>query len=278
MGMTEWTWKTKDGIGMFGREWQPSGDPKSIVALVHGLGEHSGRYGYVGTELNSAGHALAAFDLRGHGKSEGERGDASSYEALLDDIDVFVREAAARHPDLPVFVYGHSMGGNLALNFILRRAPAIAGAIVTSPWLRLTRELTPFMSTLALVLGKIAPTLIRPSGVKGAGLSHDAEVVKGYSTDPLNHGRISIRLLNAIRNAGLTAIERAPEFPVPLLLMHGTDDPVTSPAASREFAERARGDVTFRQWEGLLHEIHQEPERDRVVGTMIEWLGTHVPR
>ena len=133
----EWNWKTSDGLQMYSKGWAPKGTPKAVVCLVHGLGEHIGRYEHVAAALTEKGYTLLGFDLRGHGKSAGPRGHTPSYEALMDDIAVFFGQIEARYPGLPRFSYGDSLGGSLVLNYALRRKPALRGVIATGPWLKL---------------------------------------------------------------------------------------------------------------------------------------------
>ena len=134
MQTLEWNWKSSDGIEMYSRGWLPAGKPKAAIVLVHGHGEHVGRYEHVGAALTGGGYALLGFDLRGHGRSGGPRGHTPSYEAYMDDIAAFLAQAGERHPGLPRFLYGHSLGGNLVLNYVLRRRPDLTGVIVTGPW------------------------------------------------------------------------------------------------------------------------------------------------
>ena len=129
-------WTSADGLPLVGRCWEPAGEPRAVVCLVHGLGEHSGRYAHVAAALNDAGYAVLACDKRGHGRSGGKRGHTPSYEALMTDIDLLLAQAEQRFPGKPRFLYGHSLGGNEVLNYALRRKPDLAGVVATSPGLR----------------------------------------------------------------------------------------------------------------------------------------------
>ncbi len=271
-------WENKEGIKFYGCGWEPAETPKAVVALVHGHGEHVGRYSHVAEAFTKAGYALAGFDLRGHGKSGGARGHTSSYEALMDDVADFLEQVARRYPKLPAFLYGHSLGGNLVLNFTLRRRPNVAGVIVTGPWLKLAFDPPAVQVVLGRVMDKIAPGFTQKSKLDTAALSHDAQVVKAYNNDPLVHDLISARLYVGMYNSGLWALEHASEFPVPLLLMHGMGDRITSAQASREFAERGGKQVTWRPWEGMYHEIHNEPEKAKVLETMTTWMNARLKR
>ena len=274
----EFTQQSPDGIQFYFQGWQPETPPKAVVCLVHGLGEHSGRYAHVAAALNDAGYVLLGFDLRGHGKSGGPRGHTPSYDTLLDDIGRLLDEAAARYPGLPRFLYGQSLGGNLVLNYALRRKPAIAGVVATSPWLRLSSAPPAARMTLGRVMNRLLPAFVQSSGLDPTGLSRDPEVVRAYKVDPLVHDRLSARLGMAAIEAGEWALAHAAEFPLPLLLAHGSADKLTSATASAEFAKKVPGDCTFKLWDGFYHETHNEPEKAEVLSFMIDWLRQHTPQ
>jgi alpha-beta hydrolase superfamily lysophospholipase len=275
MKQLEWTWYAADKTRLYARSWQPDGAAAGVVCLVHGLGEHSNRYAHVAAALCQAGYVLLAYDGRGHGKSQGGRGDAASYDTYLDDIKRMLDEAGERYPALPRFLYGHSMGGNLALNYALRRNPQIRGVIATGPWLRAAFDPPAWRVRAGRALHRIRPALPQPAGLDVTAVSRDPAVVRAYQDDPLIHDKISLRVYFSCLDAGLWALERAAEFPLPLLLMHGGADRLTSAAASREFAEKIKHDCTFKEWDGLFHEIHNEPEQQQVFAYMIEWLYMH---
>jgi len=269
----EFKWQTDDGLWLYAQGWRPETELKGVICLVHGLGEHSGRYGHLATFLNQAGYALLAFDLRGHGKSEGQRGHAPSYAALLDDIAHLLEEAAKRYPHRPRFLYGHSLGGNLVIMYALRRRPQLAGVIATGPLFRPAFEPPAWKMALARIMYRLWPTLSLPNGLDRQALSRDPEVVRGYNDDPLVHDRLSARLGMDMLQAGLWSLGRAAEFPLPLLLMHGGADRVCSPQASREFAAQVGHRCALRIWEGFYHEIHNESEQGAVFGYLLEWLN-----
>lgn len=256
--------------------WEPASSPKAVLVLVHGHGEHVGRYAHVGKALADAGYILAGFDLRGHGKSAGLRGHIPSYDALMNDITAFNSMLRGKYPNGPLFLYGHSMGGNQVINYALRRQPKIKGVIATGPWLKLSLQPPPSKVVLGKIMNSIFPAFTQPSGLDTTGLSHDAEVVRLYDTDPLNHDKISARLFVSMYESGLWALDHAAELSLPLLLMHGGADPITSFEASRQFAARAGEKVTLRIWDGLCHEVHNEPEQAEVFKVMIEWLDKHL--
>ena len=275
MEISEWNWKSLDGLNMYARGWAPKGDPRAAIMLVHGLGEHVARYDHVAAALVEKGYAMLGFDLRGHGKSGGPRGHAPSYDSLMDDIASFTQQTELRYAGLPRFLYGHSLGGNLVLNYALRRKPDLRGVIATGPWLKLAFDPPASQVMLGRMMNGFAPGFTQHSKLNTRGLSHDQAVVAAYESDPLVHDMISVRLFVAIYESGLWALDHAGEFPLPLLLMHGADDPIISAKASQEFAQKAGNKVTLKVWDGLYHEIHNEFEKADVFKVMLDWLGMH---
>ncbi len=261
---------------LFARLW-PAEAPRAVVCLVHGLGEHSGRYAPLAAYLNAHGYTLLAMDLRGHGRSGGKRGHIPTYADALDDIDRLLERAADEFPETPRFLYGHSLGGNLVINYILRRpTDDLRGAIASGPWLRLAFQPPAYKVWLARLAGRLFPALLQPSGLNPHHLSHDPAVVQAYMDDPLVHDRISAALFLGVYEAGLWALQHADRLTLPLLLMHGSADQLTSPEASREFCEKAGEACTLRLWEGMYHEVHNEPEKAQVYRVVKAWLDDHL--
>jgi alpha-beta hydrolase superfamily lysophospholipase len=275
MEISEWTWKSFDGLNMYARGWTPAGKPKAVLVLVIGLGEHVGRYEHVAAALTDKDYALFGFDLRGLGKSGGPRGHTPNYDALLEDITGFFHQVDERYPGLPRFLYGHSLGGNLVLNYAMRRKPDLRGVIATAAWLKVAYQPPAYKVLLAKFMNGIVPGFSQHTKLDARGLSHDQVVVSNYQKDPLVHDNLSARLFLGIYDNGLWALEHAAEFPLPLLLMHGGADPIISLQACQEFASRAGDKVTFKIWDGMYHEIHNEPEQAQVFAYMLDWLGKH---
>lgn len=273
MTAIDFNWKAADGEEIFAREWRPEVPIRAAVALVHGLGEHCGRYEHVAGAFNQAGIGVVALDLRGHGKTPGIRGHAPSYDVIMDDIQHLLQETAQRYPGKPCFLYGHSMGGNLVLYYTLKRKPAITGVISTSPGLAVATPIPPVKNAMARLMHDLWPSFTLDNGLDLSGLSHDPEVAKKYSADPLVHGKISARLAVDMIDAGVWIREHAAEFPLPLLLLQGDSDRLVSPPATREFAEKAPANLlTFQMWKNGYHELHNEPEKDQVINVMIGWM------
>jgi len=273
---TEWKWWSVDGLEMQAREWVPDGTPRGLVVLVHGFDDHGGRYTHVGKALSEAGFVLCSYDARGHGRSGGRRAFVDRYEQLLDDVGAFLELVTFRHQGLPRFLYGHSMGGNQVLNFLLRRQPRLAGAIATSPWLELAVTPPGWQVAAARVAAKLIGGVALPTGMDAEGISHDPEVVKAYKADPYVGGKITPKLLVHVLDAGQWALEHAGELSVPLLLMHGDSDQITSVGASQRFARTAGKLVTYRCWPGGFHELHNEPEKAEVLKVITDWLAARV--
>jgi alpha-beta hydrolase superfamily lysophospholipase len=267
--------KSKDGLKLVGREWKPSGQARGILCLIHGIGEHTGRYPHVAAAFNQAGYAVLGLDLRGHGLSEGQRGFTPSYDALLDDIDVLLGLARSRFPSQPLFFFGHSLGGTLALYHILRRKPATMGVVASSPQLRLAFQPPAWKTTMGRLMFNIYPAFSMPSGLEQAALSHDPEVVRGYAADPLVHDRVSARLGIGLIDIGQWLLEHASELALPLLIYCGSEDRLVSASACREFAARVKGDCTLKVWDGLYHETHNEPQKADVLAVVTQWLQAH---
>ena len=178
-----------------------------------------------------------AFDLRGHGKSEGKRGHTPSYNQLMNDMEEVLKEVQNKYPDLPCFLYGHSMGGNLVLNYLIRKKPKLKGAIVTSPWLQLAFSPTKLEMLFAQIIDKVYPSFTMKNTIKTNFLSHNPLIEPEYINDPLVHKVITPRMFICIEQSGLWAIDHASELEVPLLLMHGSDDHITPSKPVKSFRQ-----------------------------------------
>lgn len=271
----EWTLTSKDGLRLAARGWAVE-SPKAAVALVHGHGEHSMRYRHVADFFAANNLSTYAFDHRGHGISEGKRGHSPNYDSILGDVGDFVDQVKEKNRDLPIFVYGHSMGGNLVLNYGHNRPAGVKGVVCSSPWIRLAFAPPKAKVILANVLESIYPSLTLSSGLDSRSLSHDGAVCDAYSKDPLVHDLISVSLYNSMDRAGAKALANADQFGLPLFLFHGSEDKLTSFEASQEFAKKANDNVTFKPWEGLYHETHNEPQKQQVLEAVMNWINVQL--
>lgn len=264
--------KTKDGLKLYFQGWQPDANPRAVICLVHGLGEHSGRYLQLGEFLTQAGYAVSSFDLRGHGRSEGKRGHASSYEDMMKDISLFIQETKERFSDKPIFLYGHSLGGNLVINYVLRYPQTFKGVIATGAAFKPAIQPPTWKIMLGKMMRCLWPSLLLNNELDIKFLSRDNKVIEDYRNDPLVHSRISARFGIDFLAAGLWALESAKEFYLPLLLMHGSADQLTSVEACQEFARQVKGNCTLKIWNGFFHEIHNEAEKNEVFHFLLQWI------
>jgi acylglycerol lipase len=272
-------WEDQDGLSFFIEGWEPEGKPKALVLLIHGLGEHVTRYAHVGSVLSDAGYALAGFDLRGHGRSGGPRGHSSSLNAYMQDIRQFHQRMEAKYSGMPHFLYGHSLGGLLALVYAIQHGAQFQGVVATGPALRSSLQEQQAKVAMVRLLGSILPSVTVYSGLDAASISRDAAVVQAYKNDALVHYSTSLGFGKAALNAIDFCFAHASEFPVPLLIMHGKADKITYASGSEEFANLVRlagKDVTLKLWDGLYHEVHNEPEKEDVFRYMIAWLDGHL--
>ena len=278
MNHTSFNFPSSDGLNLFSRAWiSRNHKVKGLVYLVHGLGEHTGRYAHVAETLNDSGYHLIGFDLRGHGLSEGPRGHTPEYDFLLDDIDSFIASSQQKFDfNLSKFLYGHSLGGNLVLNYGLQHRQNFSGIIVTSPLLKTAFDPPKAKLFVAKFLSQIMPKLTLRSGLETQAISRDQAIVDAYVNDPYVHDKLSTKLGHDMLERGIYALEHATEWQQPLLLMHGTTDRLSSAPASQEFSKTAGENVDLVLWEENYHELHNDLEKEKVLQTMVEWLHQHI--
>jgi len=267
--------KLSNGQTLRGLISSPGDNLKAGIVFVHGLGEHIGRYEEMIKRLDAEGIAFTAVDLPGHGKSDGSRGVIKNYSLVHEMINILLREFQKTFTGVPLFLYGHSLGGGIVLEYIVSQSPHIQGAVVTSPWLRLSFEPARAKLVLAGIMKNILPSLVQPSGLVVEDISHDKAVVEKYKSDPLVHGKISVGLFLGATTAGKYVLANSASIKVPILLMHGSEDHIASPEASRELASGNKL-VDLRIWEGGYHELHNELFRDEVYKYIISWINNHI--
>ena len=257
--------------------WKPETEIKAVVTLVHGLGEHCLRYTPYIEYFTGQGIAFLGFDMMGHGQSEGDRGVVTEYQNLMDDVDICMMKTKNLFPGIPHFLYGHSMGGNIVINYLMDFQPQINGAIVTSLWLKLTHEPLFIIKWVSGLLEAIIPDFTISNGLKVEHISHLPEEVEKYRTDPLNHDRISFLLFNCISRHGHFALRHPQLIKTHVLLMHGQDDKITSPKASHKLAMECPEFIEWKEWPGKYHELHNEDIRKELAETVIHWMEKNMP-
>jgi alpha-beta hydrolase superfamily lysophospholipase len=273
------TIRTRDGLALVRRDW-PSADARGTIVIVHGLGEHIGRYGHVAAHLNASRWSVVGYDQRGHGASPGERGRIAAHDDLLADLAALVDDVRAEASG-PLVLLGHSLGGLVVARFV-------AGALESPrpPWQRDVDALV--LSSPALDIGMtgakravlttletLTPNLGIGNGLDATGISRDAAVVAAYRADPLVHDRIAPRLVRFLADAGPVVRGLAPRWRVPTLLLYAASDRLVVPAGSAAFAAAAPAAiVTARPFASLFHEIFNEPEQNEVLSVLTAWLDT----
>lgn len=247
------------------------GKVRAELLVTHGLGEHAGRYAHVAARLAERGIRVHVYDLRGHGRSAGRRGDVENYDLLLDDLRRVLGEVAA--PGRPVFLFGHSLGGQIVLRFLEGDVPAVRGAVVASPWLRLAFSPPRWKLALARAVMCFFSRHSQRTGMRLDRLTRDQAHVEAMPDRVLMHHRISARMFFAVHAAGERAIADAERVRTPLLLLHGDADPVTCCRATAEFHERVSApDKSLQIYPGGLHELHNDSIREDVLREVGDWL------
>jgi len=263
-----------DGSNIAVMDWPlPSGAPsRGLVVIVHGLGEHAGRYDHVAERLNSWGFAVRSYDQHGHGESDGKPGALPSDTFLLDNLAELLDTSRRRmDPRLPLVLMGHSLGGLVAARLVSLNLRQVDGLVLSSP--ALDAGMNAFQKLLVSVLPRLAPDLRVGNGLNAQYLSHDAGVVQAYRDDPMVHDRISARLARFIADAGPAVLASAPQWRVPTLLLYAGADHLVNPEGSRAFAAAAPpGVVSAHCFEGLYHEIFNEVDREAVFERLKGWL------
>jgi alpha-beta hydrolase superfamily lysophospholipase len=267
--------RAADGVEIRWQAWSPP-EPSACILLSHGLGEHAGRYARLAGDLAGHGIAVWAPDHRGHGTSGGPRGHAARFDDFARDFEAFRVEAAGLLPRVPLFLYGHSLGGLIALRY-LQTHPShpFRGAVLSAPLLGFHLRPPRWKTALAGVLNRVAPTVRFANELDPAGLSHDAEYVASYRDDPLVHPWITPRLYAELLAAIPRALSQGGALRLPLLFLLPGADPILRTDVSRTFAGGLAGDATVKVYEGMYHEPHNEVERGRVSTDVAAWIAAH---
>jgi acylglycerol lipase len=268
---------SKKNNKIFYRVWSPSEKPSATVVFCHGIGEHSGRYEHVGNFFAKEGLAFYALDHQGHGKSEGARGHMTSYEGLLQDVDQLADIALNETGTKSFFIYGHSLGGQIALAYaLLYFQRPLAGVLVTGPWIKLPFLPPLWKRAVGNLMSKILPALAVTNELDLVGLSRDAEIISAYKNDPLVHDQITTRTYKEGTEMAERLLKAASTMSLPMLLMHAGQDRLTSPEGTQQFFQRAGSkDKTLKIYEESFHELHNDLNKNIVIAESIAWVKAH---
>jgi acylglycerol lipase len=271
------TARTRDGLELRTLRWRADGDPRAHLLLLHGIAEHAGRHAHVATRVAHAGIETHAFDLRGFGASSGRRAYLDRWSQYHDDVEDQLAAIRAVSGPRPVVLYGHSMGGLIALGYVLADPPRAAPDLLVLSAPAIAAVVARWKRALADVLGRIAPQITIPNNLPPGGLSHDPEIEVAYRSDPLNVHRTTARLGMELFHAQAlvaSALARIGGLPQPTYVLHGTDDLIVPLSSSATL--NGKGNVTRRVYPGLRHEMHNEPEAAAVIGDTLAWIQAQV--
>lgn len=258
----------------YGQYWQAE-STKAVVVLVHGMGEHSNRYNHVAKKLTENNFSVVAFDHFGHGKTAGKRGHNPSFEAVLDSVSKTIEKARELFPEKPIFLYGHSMGGNAVINYVLKKRNDLRGVIATSPFLKLAFEPPKIKLAVGKLLQKIAPSITMGNELDATHISREKAEVDKYINDPLIHSKISPNFSLTFIDTGKWAIDNAGKLKTEMFLLHGTDDKIIDYKGTQEFANNAKN-ATLKLYEGGYHELHNDLCKEEMLQDIVNWLNSQL--
>ena len=277
MEHTEGNFKGVRDVNIYYQAWRPGGDIKAALLVVHGLGEHSGRYMNVVNHFVPLGYAIYGLDHIGHGKSGGLREFVDRFQDFTETLTIFYNLVVEQQPDAPIFILGHSMGGLITSYYLLDHPSDFKGAIISGPLVEVGEDVSQFTILLGKILSVIAPKMgIIELDVDA--ISRDPDVVQAYVNDPLVfHGKTPARLGAEIISAITRVTEEANKIRLPVLIVHGSEDRLAAPSGSQMLFDKAASeDKTLKIYDGLYHEVLNEPEREMVLKDIEDWLETHL--
>lgn len=265
------------GLRLFYQCWKPAGRSKAVLAIIHGMAEHSGRYGNPVDYFAKHGFTLYAMDLRGHGLSGGRRAYAESIEELLEDLRSFLTMVKKSEPSRKVFLVGHSFGGQLVLNYGAHFPNSLGGIIVSSPNIRLALKVALWKKLAAPVLSSIVPKLMLTNDIDPSFISRDRQVVEAYKRDERVEKKITARLGDLLLANHLEIMDVARRFKVPCLLLHAGEDRICAPEGTEQFFQRIPiKDKTLKIYDGFYHELFNDPGKEEVFQDMENWIEKRI--
>lgn len=264
---------TADGLTLFTRTYLPSGEARAAVIVSHGYAEHSGRYEALAEALVGEGYAVYALDYRGHGRSGGKRASLRVFDEYVDDLARFIDRVRETRPHPPRFLFGHSVGGLVALHLVLEYPEKVEGLAITGAYLHNAASVSPPLARAAKALSRLAPDL-PVQELDTEALARDLAVVQAYRNDPLvYHGKVRARLGYELLRTGPYVVQRAGSIDLPVLLQHGTADRLSATSGAQAiFAELGSSDKTLKLYEGAFHEILNDYGKEQVLADLLAWL------
>jgi alpha-beta hydrolase superfamily lysophospholipase len=276
MKHSESTFEGHGKLQLLFQKWQPATGTRAVIAIVHGFGEHSGRYMNVVNHLVPLGFTVYGFDHRGHGRSPGKRGHIMGWNEFREDVKHFIDKIHQEGADKPLFLYGHSMGGSIVLDYVLHYSEGLNGVIASGPILA-QPAVSPFLLMLSRILSKIWPSFSIDTQLETRAISRDAEVIKAYEKDPLVHSMASVRFGTELTAMMKWTHNHACDLKIPLLILYGEADRLVPPAGSRKFFENVNlNDKELYVYPGGYHEPHNDTEHQTVLNDLERWLQKHL--
>ena len=272
MHLKEYQWKSFDGLDLYAIQWVAEERPKTVIAFVHGHGDHCRRYDEWFSKIKDKSIAILTFDYRGHGRSQGKRGVIRTYTEFLEDISLLHQKATELFPGIPIVLYGHSLGATIVLSYLLRSQKLPELAIITSPWLELKKTPGKWLSLFIKGSNRIAPAITFRTGLKGTDFSANEGFAEKREKDELVHNRISARLFSEVEREAKWIISYFSEIKTPLLLMQGQGDKVMKYQATRRLSQGAPGQVNYKEWKMAGHQLHNSEDSDEIIEYLMDWI------
>ena len=266
-----------DDTELYYQVWEPEAKPRAVIQIVHGLGEYSTRYINVVNKIVPEGYIIYASDLRGHGKSKGIRAYIKKFDDYIKDQDIFTKLIQKNHPDLPIFLLGHSMGSIISKIYVGRGETPFKGLILSGAGTKIGGSTNAFLKAIAKLMSLLAPKATISPDIKGEDVSHDPEVIKNYDEDPLILKKITVRLGAEMMKANGIANKLTPNIKIPVLVQFGSEDTLILGGDELKDLFTVE-DKTIIKYEGLRHEVYNElkEKREKVLQDLLDWLNKHV--
>ncbi len=272
MPVTEYQWKSFDGLDFYALQWPSNESPEAVVAFVHGHGDHCRRYDEWFSKLTDRNISVLAFDYRGHGRSQGRLGVINQFDDLLKDVTLLHEKAKELFPGIPIVLYGHSLGATIVLSYILKSTTPPELAIASSPWLWLNKPPGNVLSAIIKTGNLIAPFLTFKTGLHSSDFSTSDGFTEKREKDGMVHNKISPRLFSEVEKEVQWILAHFIEIKTPLLLMQGRDDLIMDAVATRKLYDESPGQINYREWKYAGHQLHNSERSSEVMDFMIDWI------